>query len=89
MGTKSYLGNPNLKGIGVSVDWTPEAVKEYKKCMESPLYFIKNYVQIVNVDRGLVMKSHQSRGKAIDVITPANDPTNLLAYTKPKIPPPI
>ena len=54
MGTKSYLGNPNLKGIGVSVDWTPKAVEEYKKCMESPLYFIKNYVQIVNVDRGLV-----------------------------------
>ena len=54
MGTKSYLGNPNLKGVGVSVDWTPEAVEEYKKCTESPLYFIKNYVQIVNVDRGLV-----------------------------------
>ena len=54
MGTKSYLGNPNLKGVGVSVDWTPKAVEEYKKCMESPLYFIKNYVQIVNVDRGLV-----------------------------------
>ena len=51
MGTKSYLGNPNLKGIGVSVDWTPEAVEDYKKCMESPLYFIKKYVQIVNVDR--------------------------------------
>ena len=54
MSTKSYLGNPNLKGIGVSVDWTPEAVEDYKKCMESPLYFIKKYVQIVNVDRGLV-----------------------------------
>ena len=52
--SKSYLGNPNLKGIGVSVDWTPEAVEDYKKCMESPLYFIKKYVQIVNVDRGLV-----------------------------------
>jgi hypothetical protein len=54
MAKQSYLGNPNLKGIGVSVDWTPESVEEYKKCMESPLYFIKNYVQIVNVDRGLV-----------------------------------
>ena len=52
--SKSYLGNPNLKGVGVSVDWTPEAVEDYKKCMESPLYFIKKYVQIVNVDRGLV-----------------------------------
>ena len=54
MAKQSYLGNPNLKGTGVSVDWTPESVEEYKKCMESPLYFIKNYVQIVNVDRGLV-----------------------------------
>ena len=52
--SKSYLGNPNLKGVGVSVDWTPEAIEDYKKCMESPLYFIKKYVQIVNVDRGLV-----------------------------------
>ena len=41
MGTKSYLGNPNLKGIGVSVDWTPEAVEEYKKCMESPCILSK------------------------------------------------
>ena len=39
--SKSYLGNPNLKGVGVKVDWTPEAVEDYKKCMESPLYFIK------------------------------------------------
>ena len=54
MAKQSYLGNPNLKGTGVSVDWTPEAVEDYKKCMESPLYFIKKYVQIVNVDRGLV-----------------------------------
>ena len=54
MSSKTYLGNPNLKGMGVNVDWTPEAVKEYKKCMGSPLYFIKNYVQIINVDRGLV-----------------------------------
>ena len=52
--SKSYLGNPNLKGVGVSVDRTPKAVEDYKKCMESPLYFIKKYVQIVNVDRGLV-----------------------------------
>ena len=54
MSSKSYLGNPNLKGVGVSVDWTPEAIEEYKKCMESPLYFIKNYVEIINVDKGLV-----------------------------------
>ena len=43
MSSKTYLGNPNLKGMGVNVDWTPEVVEEYKKCMESPLYFIKNF----------------------------------------------
>ena len=42
MPSEQYLGNPLLKNIGVQVDWTPETVEEYKKCMESPLYFIKN-----------------------------------------------
>ena len=50
MSSKTYLGNPNLKGMGVNVDWTPEAVEEYKKCMKSPLYFIKNYVEIQGVN---------------------------------------
>ena len=54
MPSEQYLGNPLLKNIGVQVDWTPETVEEYKKCMESPLYFIKNYVEIVHVDKGLV-----------------------------------
>ena len=50
----TYLGNPNLKSVGQPVEWTEESVIEYQKCMEDPQYFIENYVQIINVDRGLI-----------------------------------
>ena len=49
-----YLGNQNLKQIGVELKYTEEQVKEILKCSEDPVYFIKNYVKIVNVDHGLV-----------------------------------
>ena len=49
-----YLNNPNLKAAGVQIDWTEEQAQEYVKCMEDPVYFVKKYVKIVNVDLGLV-----------------------------------
>lgn len=49
-----YLGNSSLKRSGVEVEFTEEHVREIAKCAEDPVYFIKNYVKIVNVDRGLV-----------------------------------
>ncbi len=49
-----YLNNPNLKAAGVQIDWTEEQAQEYVKCMEDPVYFVKKYVMIVNVDLGLV-----------------------------------
>jgi hypothetical protein len=49
-----YLGNARLKKVGVELSLTEEEVKEYVKCAEDPVYFIANYVKIVNVDRGLV-----------------------------------
>jgi hypothetical protein len=49
-----YLGNDNLKRIGVELSYTEEQVKEIVKCSEDPVYFIKTYVKIVNVDKGLV-----------------------------------
>ena len=52
--TESYLGNSNLKAAGVEVPFTEENVKEFKKCAEDPIYFIKNYVKIVSLDKGLV-----------------------------------
>jgi len=49
-----YLGNKNLKRAAVSIDWTPELIKEYGKCSRNQEYFIKTYCRIVNVDKGLV-----------------------------------
>ena len=54
MPTENYLGNKNLKKIGVPVEYTQEQVQKYIKCSKDPVYFIKNYVKIVHVDYGLV-----------------------------------
>lgn len=51
---KSYLGNPNLKGPGVKIEFTKEQIDEYVKCANDPIYFIKNYIKIVTLDKGLV-----------------------------------
>ena len=49
-----YLGNPNLKKASVTVEFTKEQIQEYQKCMDDPIYFIENYMQIVSLDEGLV-----------------------------------
>jgi hypothetical protein len=49
-----YLGNERLKKIGVEISYTEEQAVEIAKCIEDPVYFIKTYVKIVNVDKGLV-----------------------------------
>ena len=54
MSTQTYLGNKNLKRVDVQVEYTQDQVKEYLKCARDPIYFIKTYVKIVNVDTGLV-----------------------------------
>jgi hypothetical protein len=50
----NYLGNATLKGIGVKQNFTLGQLAEYKKCKEDPIYFIRNFVKITNVDRGLI-----------------------------------
>jgi hypothetical protein len=50
----AYLGNPNLKAANVPVEFTEEQIGEYLRCSEDPVYFIKNYVKIVNLNEGLV-----------------------------------
>jgi len=50
----SYLGNSNLKRANAQIEFTAEQIKELVKCSKDPVYFMKNYVQIVNIDRGLV-----------------------------------
>jgi hypothetical protein len=49
-----YLGNPLLKKANAPIEWTKEQILEYQKCMEDPIYFIKNYIKIVSLDEGLV-----------------------------------
>jgi len=49
-----YLGNARLKRTGTELSYTQEQVIEIAKCADDPVYFIKNYVKIVNVDRGLI-----------------------------------
>jgi len=49
-----YLGNKNLKRIGIPVEFTSDQVKEYVKCSKDASYFIKTYMKIVHIDRGLV-----------------------------------
>lgn len=49
-----YLGNSNLKGANVPIDWTSDMIKEWLKCKNDPIYFAQNYIKIVNVDKGLI-----------------------------------
>jgi hypothetical protein len=49
-----YLGNERLKRVGIELSYTEEQVSEILRCTEDPVYFIKTYVKIVNVDHGLV-----------------------------------
>ena len=50
----AYLSNPNLKKIGVDIEFTQDQIQEYIKCAQDPIYFVKNYVKIVHVDKGLI-----------------------------------
>ena len=54
MSNEQYLGNPNLKRANVTQEFTPEEVEEYLKCAASPVYFIKKYIKIVSLDKGLI-----------------------------------
>ncbi|MCH2404720.1 MAG: terminase family protein [Nitrosopumilus sp.] len=54
MASENYLGNPNLKNVGQKINWTEENLTEYMLCKEDSEHFIRNFVKIIHVDRGLV-----------------------------------
>jgi len=54
MAVKTYLGNLNLKAVGVVHSYTKHEADEYIKCAGDVEYFARNYVKIVNVDAGLM-----------------------------------
>ena len=67
--TDIYNANSNLKAVGVSVEFTPEEVKEYIKCSQDPIYFIENYCYIVSLDQGLVLfKLYDCQREKVDII---------------------
>ena len=51
---ETYLGNPNVKRDGVQQAWTPELLREYKRCMDDPIYFARTYCKVISLDQGLV-----------------------------------
>ena len=54
MKSATYLGNPNLKNVGQKINWTEDNLTEYMLCKEDSEHFIRNFVKIIHVDRGLV-----------------------------------
>ena len=54
MSNENYLGNPNLFKAHTKKEYTEHEIREIAKCMDDPIYFIKNYIKIVNIDEGLV-----------------------------------
>ena len=51
---ENYLGNPNLFKAHTKQEYTKQQIVEIDKCMNDPVYFIKTYIKIVNIDEGLV-----------------------------------
>jgi len=49
-----YQGNPNLPKSDYIHNFTQYEIDEFIKCANDPIYFTRNYIKIVNVDRGLV-----------------------------------
>ncbi len=48
-----YLGNPLLKKANTAIEFTEEQILEFARCQDDPIYFAKNYIQIVTLDYGL------------------------------------
>lgn len=54
MKNEYYLGNQKLKRVNVPINYSPDEIKEFVRCSRDPIYFIKTYVKIINVDRGII-----------------------------------
>lgn len=67
---KGYLGNKNLKPVGVRIDFTQEQVEEYLKCANDPIHFAKKYIKVVSLDKGVVpFDPYDYQEKIIDVVS--------------------
>ena len=90
--TEVYLGNPNLKKAGTEIQFTKEQVEEWIKCKNDPLYFATTYMQIINLDEGLVpfemydfqkkilMDFHENRFNIAKLPRQTGKSTTVVAY---------
>jgi len=51
---QGFQGNLKLKRPGETFAWTQEQQEEYFRCSQDPVYFVQNYIKVINVDHGLV-----------------------------------
>lgn len=49
-----FKGNDQLPPADATYQYTVEELREFVKCSKDPVYFIKSYMKIIQVDRGLV-----------------------------------
>lgn len=49
---QNYLNNPNLPTVDSQFEYTPEMVRDIKKCAQNILYFAENFFYIVSLDEG-------------------------------------
>ena len=49
----SYRGVNGIRPAGIKFEYTAEQVAELIKCGNDPIYFCKNYLQIITLDDGL------------------------------------
>lgn len=61
-----YLNNPNLPTAGAQFEYTPEMIKEIKKCKDTILHFAEKYFFIINLDEGRqVIKLHSYQRRVL------------------------
>ena len=87
-----YLGNPNLKKAGTEIQFTKKQIQEWIKCKSDPLYFSMKYMQIINLDEGLVpfsmydfqkkilMDFHENRFNIAKLPRQTGKSTTVVAY---------
>lgn len=49
-----YNGNKKLRRAFLDISLTQYQLDEFKKCSKDPVYFIKNYVKIISLDKGII-----------------------------------
>lgn len=68
--SNAYRGSQRLKRVNVPVSYDEEQIREFEKCALDPIYFIRNYIQIINVDLGLIpFNLYPYQEEMVDIVT--------------------